>query len=86
MKKYTGFVLIALLSCSVMVGCTDIYSGIEQVKIHSGHPDKLTVNEVTPKPGGLDIKFTLPTGNPNIAQIVASYVNKRGEKMEFKVS
>ncbi len=86
MKKYIGFALIAVMASSAMVSCTDTYLGIEQVKTHSGHPEKLTINAVIPLSGGLDIKFTLPTGNPDIAQVVASYINKRGQKMEFKAS
>jgi len=60
--------------------------GIEQVVVNSDKPEKVIVKEIVPKPGALEINFRLPAGNPNIDQVVASYINQRGEKMEFKVS
>jgi len=69
-----------------MVSCTESYLGIEQVKTESDNPDKLTVNEVISRSGALEIRFSLPKGDPTIDQVVASYINKRGNKVEFKVS
>lgn len=86
MKKHISNLLIALISALLLFACTESYLGIEQVKTSSVKPEKITVNEVIPQPGGLEIHFSLPKGNPNIEQIVASYLNKQGEKMEFKVS
>src|SRR5690606_28374031 len=36
--------------------------------------------------GALEIHFSLPAGNPNHAQVVATYINKAGNEVEFKVS
>lgn len=81
-----GSFLVVLLTSLVMVSCTDSYLGIEQVETDSAKPEKIIVNQVTPKSGSLEIQFTLPKGNPNISQIVASYLNQQGKKVEFKVS
>lgn len=86
MNKYKNSLWVALISSMLIVACVDSYMGIEQVKTQSGNPEKITINEVIPKSGTLEVHFTLPTGNPNIDQVVASYINKRGNKMEFKVS
>src|SRR5690554_5567031 len=86
MNMYKNSLLITLISLLPLVSCLDSYTGIEQVKIDSTKPDKITVNEVIPKSGALEIHFTLPKGDPNIAQVVASYINKKGSRMEFKVS
>lgn len=86
MNKYIGFLLVAVTTSMGMVSCTKSYLGIEQVKTDSSKPDKVIVNEVIAKSGALDIQFTLPKGNPNISQIVASYINNQGKKVEFKVS
>lgn len=86
MNIYKNSFFIAIISALLFVSCLDSYTGIEQVKIDTTKPDKITVNEVIPKSGALEIHFTLPKGNPNIAQVVASYINKKGSRMEFKVS
>lgn len=86
MKQYIHTLLIAITSSLLLVTCVDSYSGIEQVKTDSEKPEKVTVNEVVPKSGALEIHFTLPKGNPTIAQVVAAYINKQGKKMEFKAS
>ncbi|MCE4564798.1 DUF5126 domain-containing protein [Maribellus sp. CM-23] len=78
--------LITIISTLLIVACTDSYMGIEQVKTSSVKPEKITINEVISKSGALEIHFTLPKGNPDISQVVASYISKQGEKMEFKVS
>jgi len=69
-----------------MLSCSESYLGIEQIKTNDNAPEKLTVDQVVAKAGALDIHFSLPKGNPNIAQVVATYINKRGEEVEFKVS
>lgn len=86
MKRYINYILVTLLTSLLMVACGDSYMGIEQVKTHSVKPDKITINEVIPKSGALEIHFSLPKGNPNISEVVASYINKKGKKMEFSVS
>jgi len=86
MKRYISNLQIALIGALLLFACTESYLGIEQVKTSSVKPDKITVNEVKPKSGGLEIHFSLPKGNPNIEQVVAAYINKQGEKMEFTVS
>lgn len=68
------------------VSCMDSYLGIEQPDFGTGTPEKLTVNKVVPMAGALEIHFSLPAGNPNQAQVVASYINKAGDEVEFKVS
>lgn len=62
------------------------YLGIEQIDLDTGKPEKLTVNKVVPLAGGLEIYFSLPSGNPNHSQVVATYRNKAGRQTEFKVS
>lgn len=86
MKRYLSTFLVVLITSLVIVSCRDSYLGIEQVKTSSEKPEKVILNRVIPKSGSLEIQFTLPKGNPNISQIVASYVNKAGKKMEFKAS
>ncbi|WP_418893503.1 DUF5126 domain-containing protein [Limibacterium fermenti] len=86
MNKYIHSFLIAMISSLLMVACVDSYMGVEQVKTNSVKPEKITIKEIIPKSGALEIYFTLPKGNPNITQVVASYVNKQGEKVEFTVS
>ncbi len=86
MNRYIYSYLIAIISPLLLFACVDSYMGIEQVKTSSEKPEKLTINEVISKSGALEIHFTLPKGNPNIAQVVATYTNKRGKSMEFKVS
>ncbi|MEC3880518.1 DUF5126 domain-containing protein [Parapedobacter sp. 10938] len=70
----------------LLTGCNDTYLGVEQLKTDGDAPGELVVGEVTPHAGALEIKFTLPKGEPDIAQVVASYTNKRGELMEFTAS
>lgn len=86
MNRHTNSFLISLISFFFMVSCGESYMGIEQVKTSSIKPEKVIVNEITPKSGALEIHFSLPKGNANIAEVLASYINKRGEKMEFTVS
>ncbi len=86
MNRYIQTFLMAIMSSLLLTTCVDSYMGIEQVQTSSVKPEKLTVNEIIPKSGALDIHFTLPKGNPHIAQVVATYTNKRGKSMEFKVS
>lgn len=86
MKKHISNLQIALIIALLVYACTESYLGIEQIRTSSVKPEKITVNEVIPQSGGLEIRFSLPKGNPDIEQIVASYLNKQGEKMEFKVS
>lgn len=69
-----------------MVSCGDSYMGVEQVKTDSTKPEKVIVNEVISKSGALEIHFSLSKGNADIAEVVASYFNKQGKKMEFTVS
>lgn len=86
MNRYISYLSLVLIVTLSMFACADSYMGVEQVKTDSTKPDKITVNEVIPKSGALEINFSIPKGNPDISQIVASYINKRGEKMQFKVS
>lgn len=86
MNRYIFLFFIAMIYSLLLVTCVDSYSGIEQIKTHSVKPEKITVNQVISKSGALEIHFTLPKGNPNIAQVVASYINKQGKRMEFTVS
>ena len=58
--------------------------GIERVKTSSVKPEKLTVNEII-QSGALEF-LRFPQENLHIAQVVATYTNKRGKNMEFKVS
>ncbi|MGV3762468.1 DUF5126 domain-containing protein [Parapedobacter sp.] len=79
--------LAMVMAGSILLsGCNDTYLGVEQLKTDGQAPGSLVVGEVTPKPGALEIQFKLPKGEPDIAQVVASYTNKRGELVEFDVS
>lgn len=86
MKRYMHSFLILCCSSLLLLSCGEKYLGVEQVGIETTKPEKLTVDQVIPKSGALEIHFTLPSGNPNIDQVVATYLNKRGQKVEFKVS
>lgn len=83
MKRHIYYFIFII---TTMISCSDSYMGIEQVKTHSAKPEKISINKVTPKSGALEINFSLPKGNPDIAEVVASYTNKQGKKMEFSVS
>lgn len=86
MNRYINSFLVSLISSLFMVSCGDSYMGIEQVKTDSTKPEKVIVNEVISKSGALEIHFSLSKGNADIAEVVASYFNKQGKKMEFTVS
>ncbi|MFD1771451.1 DUF5126 domain-containing protein [Sphingobacterium suaedae] len=86
MKRYLIYTLVVLVSNLMLVSCMDSYLGIEQLDLGTDRPEKLTVDKVVPAAGGLEIYFSLPAGNPNHAQVVATYRNKMGGQMEFKVS
>ena len=80
------FILTITIITLISTSCVDSYMGIEQVKTEDVNPEKITINNVIPKSGALEIHFSLPKGDPTIAQVVASYINKQGQKMEFNVS
>ncbi len=86
MKRYIKLLLLGIIGPLFIVSCGKSYLGIEQVKTDSTAPGKIAVKEVVSRSGGLEIHFNFPQGNPNIAQVVASYTNKRGELVEFKAS
>ncbi len=86
MKKYIKSLLSVIMSSLLVVSCTSPYLGIEQVVTDSTPPDKVTIKEVVPKSGALEIHFNLPPGHTDIAQVVGTYTNNRGELVEFKVS
>lgn len=71
--------ILTIVVLLVAASCTKSYLGIKQVVTDSTPPEKLTVNNVTPKSGALEIEFTLPSGDPTIDQIIASYTNERGK-------
>lgn len=79
--KITGVIVIFIIT-----SCNDSYLGVKQIVLDKDAPDKLTAKEVVPQQGALEIFFTLPKGTPDISQVVATYKNKRGEDVEFKVS
>src|SRR5690606_35618892 len=86
MNRSIYYILLMMVCYLGMLSCSESYLGIEQIKTNDNAPEKLTVDQVVAKAGALDIHFSLPKGNPNIAQVVATYINKRGEEVEFKVS
>ncbi len=86
MKRYITYAFIVLAGNLMLLSCMKSYLGIEQLDLGTDKPEKLTVNKVVPKSGSLEIHFTLPKGNPNNAQVVATYKNKAGRNVEFKVS
>lgn len=86
MQRHITYLFIVLVSSLVLLSCMDSYLGLEKLDISSDKPGTLTVEEVVPKSGGLEIHFTLPKGSPNNVQVVATYKNKAGKIVEFKVS
>ncbi|GEM_PF-1001276 len=86
MRRYIYTFLVIVVTSLILFACVDSYMGIEQVKTDSTKPEKITINEVIPKSGALKIHFSLPKGNAKIAEVVATYINKVGKKMEFSVS
>src|SRR5690625_4988694 len=79
-------IIIIGLTCFMVVSCKDLYMGIEQIKTSNTKPEKLSVQEVIPKSGALEIHFTLPKGNDQISKVDAWYFTSTGEKREFSVS
>lgn len=86
MKSNRIYATLVLIISMMAVSCMDSYLGIEQPNFGTDTPEKLTVNRVVPMAGALEIHFSLPAGNPNHAQVVATYINKMGNEVEFKVS
>lgn len=84
--RHIQIYLAVLISSLLFITCSDAYLGLQQVKTDSVSPDKVTVTNVVPKSGALEIFFTLPEGHPDIEQIVATYKNRKGNLMEFKAS
>ncbi|MFV0506516.1 MAG: DUF5126 domain-containing protein [Bacteroidales bacterium] len=78
--------LSILFAVICIIACNDAYLGLEHKKTDSVSPGKLTVDRVEPKPGALEVFFTLPKGESDIVQILASYTNKQGEAVDFTVS
>lgn len=78
--------LSLLTSIAFIIACDNTYMGLEQKQTDSVSPGKLTVGSVIPHSGALEIFFTLPAEDLDIAQVVGSYVNKRGETVEFTAS
>ncbi|MDR2282636.1 MAG: DUF5126 domain-containing protein [Sphingobacterium sp.] len=86
MQRYITYAFIMLTSSLMLLSCMDSYMGLEKLSISSEKPGKLTVDKVEPKSGGLEIYFTLPKGNPNSVQVIATYRSKLGNTVEFKAS
>ncbi|MFV0431759.1 MAG: DUF5126 domain-containing protein [Alphaproteobacteria bacterium] len=78
--------LILLVSIISVVACNDPYLGLEKNVSDSVSPGRLVVDKVVPKAGALEIFFTLPKEDADIARVVASYTNKRNENVETAVS
>ena len=85
-KKGNLMKWIGIIAISMLASCKDSYLGVEQIVLDHTAPDKITIKKVVPQEGALEIFFSLPKGNPDINQIVATYQNQRGEDVEFKVS
>lgn len=78
---------ILFLSCAWgATACTESYDGLEVIRTDSEAPHKVTVNNVVPKPGALEIHFSLAKGDTDIAQVIASYQTQDGTTKEFQVS
>ncbi|MFD2553576.1 DUF5126 domain-containing protein [Sphingobacterium tabacisoli] len=86
MQRYITYAFIMLTSSLMLLSCMDSYMGLEKLSISSEKPGKLTVDKVEPRSGGLEIYFTLPKGNPNNVQVIATYKSKLGNTVEFKAS
>lgn len=86
MKRYINHIILVCVSSLLLVSCMDSYLGLEKLDISTTKPGVLTVNEVVPKAGSLEIHFTLAKGNPNNVQVVATYKNQTGKNVEFKAS
>lgn len=86
MNKYISYITILLFFSFIMITCSDSYMGVEQVNIDSTRPDKVIIVETVPMAGALEIHFSLPKGNEDITEVVASYYDKNGKMREFSVS
>ena len=84
--KYIKIVSAIILNIFIIFACSDTYLGLEKIQTDTTNPGKIIVNKITPRPGALEINFSLPKGDADVAQIVASYINKQGKRMEFNVS
>lgn len=76
---------IALTGTLLLTACSQSYDGLEIIQTDNIPPQKLTITEVVPKPGALEIHYELSKQDKDVAQIVASYT-KNGEKKEFNTS
>ena len=76
---------IALAGTLILTACSQSYDGLEIVQTDNIPPQKLTIVEVVPKSGALEIHYELSKQDKDVAQIVASYT-KNGEKKEFNTS
>lgn len=76
---------IALVCGLTLAACADSYDGLEVIHTDDIAPQKVTVTEVIPQSGALEIHFELSKVDKDIAQIVASYT-KNGKKREFTAS
>lgn len=85
MSRYINNYFVALLFSFMMISCGE-YMGVEQVKKDSAKPGKLVVNKVIPKTGALEIHFSLPEGDADISEVIASYFDKNGDKKLFSTS
>ncbi|MCG8320234.1 MAG: DUF5126 domain-containing protein [Cytophagales bacterium] len=84
--NYVQIFSITLISALVVGSCVEPYLGLEQIQTDTTPPGKITVKEVVPKPGALEIHFEPAKGDADIAQIKAYYLNKAGETVDFMVS
>lgn len=86
MNKNILICLTALIVPFICLSCKDSYMGIEQVKTDSIKPEKVNIKKVIPKPGALEIHFSLSKGSEDVTEVVASYFSKDGLQRNFSVS
>lgn len=84
--RYIKIISAIILYTFIVIACSDTYLGLEKIQTDTTNPGKVIVNKIVPRPGALEINFSLPKGDADVAQIVASYFTKEGKKMEFNVS
>lgn len=84
--KYLSVISAITAGMLLITTCTEPYLGLIPIKTDNIAPGKITVNEIIPRRGALELHFSLPEKAPDVVEVIASYVNKRGETVKSSVS
>lgn len=85
-NKYIKVLSVALITSLAAISCADTYLGLEQQQTDTVPPQMPNIDNVISKSGAVEIHFSLAKGDADITQVIASYTNQRGQKLEFTAS